>query len=99
MPVILRSRYEQYKRDTRHFTTWLANTAISLGYPLAQFDKEDEEADDEPPALSVNAKKNARKKAKAKEKKLESAGQTELADEGKTKDLRVGEQRKLYLSR
>jgi hypothetical protein len=95
MPPILRSRYEQYKRDTQHFTTWLANTAISLGYPVAQFDKRDGVFEDVAPALSANAKKNARKKAKAKERKLGSAGPVK---EDKLEDSPVQEARKSPLS-
>jgi hypothetical protein len=66
MPPLIRSRYEQYKRDTQQFTTWLGQTAISLGYPLSKFDRcESEDAEDVP---TTKSKKNAKKKARAKEK-------------------------------
>jgi hypothetical protein len=70
MAPVIRSRYEQYKRDTQQFTTWLAQTAISLGYPLSQFDQEingDAEGV-EVIVRSAASKKNAKKKARAKEK-------------------------------
>jgi hypothetical protein len=66
MAPVIRSRYEQYKRDTQQFTTWLAQTAISLGYPLSKFDQEVGD-DVEIKVQSAASKKNARKKARAKE--------------------------------
>ena len=66
MAPVIRSRYEQYKRDTQQFTTWLAQTAISLGYPLSKFDQEVGD-DVEIKIQSAASKKNARKKARAKE--------------------------------
>lgn len=80
MPRFVRLRYEQYKRDTKQFTTWLAQTAISLGYPLDHFDESDEKLEEV--VLTANAKKNARKKAKAKEKaKLKSGSQIAQVEE------------------
>jgi hypothetical protein len=69
MAPVIRSRYEQYKRDTQQFTTWLAQTAISLGYPLSQFDQEvgGDAGDVEIKVQSAASKKNARKNARAKE--------------------------------
>ena len=66
MPPLLRSRYEQYKRDTTQFTTWLAQTAISVGYPLSKFDRSVSEDAEE--VKTAKSKKNAKKKARAKEK-------------------------------
>lgn len=67
MPPLIRSRYEQYKRDTQQFTTWLAQTAISLGYPISKFD-EGLDVSVEGTEQSAKSKKNAKKKARAKEK-------------------------------
>jgi len=78
MAPVIRSRYEQYKRDTQQFTTWLAQTAISLGYPLSKFDQaidDDVEVLEQPPKSeeaevniqSPTSKKNAKKKARRKE--------------------------------
>jgi len=67
MAPVIRSRYEQYKRDTQQFTTWLAQTAISLGCPLSQFDQEVGD-DVEIIVRSAASKRNAKKKARAKEK-------------------------------
>lgn len=78
MAPVIRSRYEQYKRDTQQFTTWLAQTAISLGYPLSRFDHEAGN-DVEIIVRSAASKKNARKKARAKEL-------AQLAQEGLGKD-------------
>ena len=84
MAPVIRSRYEQYKRDTQQFTTWLAQTAISLGYPLSQFDQEiNGDAEDvEIKVQSAASKKNARKKARAKEL-------AQLAREGLGKDNEI----------
>jgi len=69
MPPVIRSRYDQYKRDTQQFTTWLAQTAISLGYPVSQFDQALGGEGDDAQVLvrSAASKKNARKEARAKE--------------------------------
>ena len=77
MASLIRSRYEQYKRDTQQFTTWLAQTAITLGYPLSNFDcRNSEDAEDVP---TTKSKKNAKKKARAKEKvKLAREGVDEV---------------------
>ena len=66
MPPLIRSRYEQYKRDTQQFTTWPAQTAISVGYPLSNFDRSMSEDAEE--VKTAKSKKNAKKKARAKEK-------------------------------
>jgi hypothetical protein len=81
MAPVIRSRYEQYKRDTQQFTTWLAQTAISLDYPLSNFDEEAQKAGDEEVEKveengnaaeviikSDKSKKNAKRKARAKDK-------------------------------
>jgi hypothetical protein len=69
MAPVIRSRYEQYKRDTQQLTTWLAQTAILHGYPLSKFDQEigGDAEDVEIKVQSAASKKNARKKARAKE--------------------------------
>jgi hypothetical protein len=69
MAPVIRSRYEQYKRDTQQLTTWLAQTAIIHGYPLSKFDQEvgGDTEDVEIKVQSAASKKNARKKARAKE--------------------------------
>jgi hypothetical protein len=69
MAPVIRSRYEQYKRDTQQLTTWLAQKAIALGYPLSKFDQEigGDGGDVEIKVQSAASKKNARKKARAKE--------------------------------
>lgn len=87
MPPLVRSRYEQYKRDTQQFTTWLAQTAISLGYPISQFDEDTGQGIAEA-TQSAKAKKNAKKKARAKEKKSKLA---EDGDEGEQKDVVEGD--------
>lgn len=73
MPAFLRTHYQQYKRDTAQFSTWLVKTASSVGYPVSSLDRSTEahaEEDEGPTATQVrNAKKNARKKAKAKARK------------------------------
>jgi hypothetical protein len=79
-PPLIRSRYEQYKRDTEQFTTWLAQTAISLGYPTSNFEKGVEEKP-EGTVQTAKSKRRAQKKARAKEKvKLER----DEVDGGKT---------------
>ena len=65
MAPVIRSRYEQYKRDTQQFTTWIAQTAILLGYPISKFDLDI--GDVEIIVRSAASKKNARKRARAKE--------------------------------
>jgi hypothetical protein len=82
MPPLVRSRYEQYKRDTQQFTTWLAQTAISVGYPVSKFDKRDG-IDIGEIVQSAASKKNAKKKARAKAKKSKLA---EGEDEGEEKE-------------
>jgi len=69
MAPVIRSRYEQYKRDTQQLTTWLAQTAILHGYPLSKFDQEigGDAEDVKIKVQSAASKKNARKKARAKE--------------------------------
>jgi hypothetical protein len=82
MPPLIRSRYEQYKRDTEQFTTWLAQTAISVGYPVSKFDKNYGKGVGNT-TRSAASKKNAKRKAREKAKKSELAdkedegGQTE----------------------
>jgi len=74
MAPVIRSRYEQYKRDTQQFTTWLAQTAISLGYPLSNFDQEVKEAEVDGVNAEVDikpaakSKKNAKRNARARDK-------------------------------
>ena len=74
MAPVIRSRYEQYKRDTQQFTTWLAQTAISLGYPLSKFDQEVEEIGKDEVNVEVDiktaakSKKNAKRNARARDK-------------------------------
>jgi hypothetical protein len=92
MPPLIRSRYEQYKRDTQQFTTWLAQTAISFGYPVSKFDKRNG-ADIGEIFQSAASKKNAKKKARAKAKKSKLAEDED--DEGeeneRIQDSRSGE--------
>ena len=76
MPPLIRSRYEQYKRDTQQFTTWLAQAAIPVGYPVSKFDKRNGISVGEV-VQSAASKKNAKRKARAKAKKL-----VEREDEG-----------------
>lgn len=74
MAPVIRSRYEQYKRDTQQFTTWLAQTAISLGYPLSKFDQEVTELGKDGLNVEVDIKtarlkkKNAKRNARARDK-------------------------------
>jgi hypothetical protein len=71
MAPVIRSRYEQYKRDTQQFTTWLAQTAISLGYPLSKFDQEVEKVGEDAPEVIIKtakSKKNAKRNARARDK-------------------------------
>lgn len=82
MPPLVRSRYEQYKKDTQQFTTWLAQTAISLGYPISQFDKSNGNGIGEN-VRSAASKKNAKRKARAKEKKSKLAGDGKEDEEEK----------------
>jgi len=84
MAPVIRSRYEQYKRDTQQFTTWLAQTAISLGYPLSKFDQEVEEIGKDGVNVEVDIKtakskkKNAKRNARARDKvKLARGGLAE----------------------
>ena len=81
MAPVIRSRYEQYKRDTQQLTTWLAQTAILHGYPLSNFGQEigGDAEDVKIKVQSAASKKNARKKARAKEL-------AQLAREGLGKD-------------
>jgi hypothetical protein len=85
MPPLIRSRYEQYKRDTEQFTTWLAQTAISVGYPVSKFDRGDsEDAEDVP---TTKSRKKAKEKARAKEKlKLAREGVDEVVIERDCED-------------
>ena len=90
MPPLIRSRYDQYKRDTQQFTTWLAQTAISVGYPVSKFDKRNG-IDIGEIVQSAASKKNAKKKARAKAKKSKLVEQEDEGeqDEG-TQQTRSG---------
>lgn len=83
MAPVIRSRYEQYKRDTQQFTTWLAQTAISLGYPLSKFDQEVNELVEVDIKMAKLKKKNAKRNARARDKvKLARESQAEKQGNG-----------------
>lgn len=71
MPSVLRTHYQQYKRDTNQLSTWLAKAAVSLGFPIDAINfTAGRPLDEAVPTRTAqqirNAKKTARKKAKAK---------------------------------
>lgn len=76
MPGFLRTHYLQYKRETAQLSSWLAQTAVSLGYPLGSFTPHG----DTPQPRSAAQKRNARKKARVKAKKLAQKASAQEVD-------------------
>ena len=64
----IRTKYAQYKEDTKKLGNWLAETALDFGYPTDSFELSPE-SDDTPQKTAQQvkyAKKRAKQKAKAK---------------------------------
>ncbi|WVQ98196.1 hypothetical protein IAU59_005318 [Kwoniella sp. CBS 9459] len=68
MSSFIRSKYQQYKRDTYKLADWLAKAAVQNGYSIDGFAEADQSFDDGAPKPTANQVKNAKKKAKAKAK-------------------------------
>ncbi|OCF45729.1 hypothetical protein I317_00216 [Kwoniella heveanensis CBS 569] len=74
MSTFIRSKYQQYKRDTHKLAEWLARAAIQNGYSLGGFSEADQSFDDDGnQKRTANQVKNAKKKAKAKAKAQKQA--------------------------
>ncbi|WWC65533.1 uncharacterized protein I303_108151 [Kwoniella dejecticola CBS 10117] len=72
MSRLIRSKYQQYKRDNDQLTSWLANAAVQYGYPISSFTQTVDPVvgvDEKPtPSQQKNAKKKAKARAKARAK-------------------------------
>lgn len=76
MARFVRTKYQQYKRDTQQLSTWLAQAALQHGYPVSSFVRSKEPLIPEAERLTPMQINNARKR-KGKKKKASSAPREE----------------------
>jgi hypothetical protein len=72
----IRTKYAQYKEDTKKLGNWLAESALNFGYPASSFELSS--GSDDTPQRTAQQVKYAKKKAKQKAKAKIGGGSAEM---------------------